>query len=376
LTVRRLPNITLAAAILMTSGLVGSTSALAADGACDAFEVYTPKHDSSSTVVRLALPGGTANEIRDFGNELNAIGYSAGQNLLYGVSTRSHVVTIDPGGAVVDRGKVHDVGDATAGAVSGSTLFLRDGSRLLSLDINPSSPTFLKVVHTKWLSWFADVDDFDFGSDALLYGVTSNGTVVSIDPLHGKVRTVAKPKVLPHGTYGAILMAPGRILYAINNRVGGTSRLYRIPLAAPETTTQVASFAAADTTDAAGCLPPPPVIEPPAPPSSPPPSPPPPPPPPPSPAPVPAPPRSPAPPRTPVTTTTTPPPPPARLQAPAPPAISPPPRTTTRKGPPPLPQPVAAPVRPDTEKKRRWALTTLILVLGAGAAIAATVRNR
>jgi hypothetical protein len=378
LTARRLPNITLAAAILMTSGLVGSTPALAADGACDAFEVYTPKHGSSSTVVRLALPEATANEVRNFGNELNAIGYSAGQNLLYGVSTRSHVVTIDPGGAVVDRGKVHDVGDATAGAISGSTLFLRDGSRLLSLDINPSSPTYLKVVHVKWLSWFADVDDFDFGSDALLYGVTSSGTVVSIDPLRGGVSTVAKPKVLPHGTYGAILMAPGRILYAVNNRVGATSRLYRIPLAAPETATQVASFAAADTTDAAGCLPPPPVIEPPAPPPSPPP-PSPPSPPSPAPAPAPAPPRSPAPlspapPRTPATTTT--PPPAARVQAPAPPTIPPPPRTTTRKSPPRLPQPVAAPVRPDTEKKRRWALTTLILALGAGAAVAAAARNR
>ncbi|GAB3877277.1 hypothetical protein GCM10029964_026120 [Kibdelosporangium lantanae] len=134
-----------------------------------------------------------------------------------------------------------DVGDATAGAVSGSTLFLRDGLRLLSLDVNPKSPTYLKIIHVKWLSWFADVDDFDFGSDALLYGVTSGGTVITVDPLKGTVRTVARPKVLPYGTYGAVLMSPGRILYAVNNRVGSTSRLYRIPLNAPDTATEIAS---------------------------------------------------------------------------------------------------------------------------------------
>jgi uncharacterized protein DUF6923 len=367
---RRLPGITLTAALLMASGLMGATAATAADGVCDAFEVYTPKHGSSSTVVRLALPTGSANALRTVTDELNGIGYAASQNLLYGISTKSHVVTIDPGGAVVDRGKVSDVGDATAGAISGSTLFLRDGLRLLSLDINPKSSTYLKVVKVKWLSWFADVDDFDFGSDALLYGVTSGGTVVSIDPLHGTVRTVAKPSTLPYGTYGAILMAPGRILYAVNNRVGSTSRLYRIPLAAPQTTTQVASFPAADTTDAAGCLSPPPVVEPPSPPPPSPPAPP-----PPRPAPVPAPPKIPAPARTSVTTTSPPVTPPARLQAPAPPPIRTPPKPT-HKPPPPTPRPVAAPIHPDTAKKRRWALTTLILVLGAGAAMAATVRRR
>jgi hypothetical protein len=376
LTSRKPVNLTLAAAILMASGLAGSTPASAADGACDAFEVYTPKHSSSSTVVRLALPEGNANELRRFSDELNAIGYAPGQNLLYGVSTRSHVLTISPSGVITDRGRVRDVGDATAGAVSGSTLFLRDGLRLLSLDINPASSTYLKVIKVKWLSWFADVDDFDFGSDALLYGVTSHGAVVSIDPVRGTVRTVAKPKALPHGTYGAILMAPGRILYAVNNRAGGASRLYRIPLSAPQATAEVASFPAADTTDAAGCLPAPPVVEPPAPPPPPPSSSP---PPPPSsrPTAIPVPPRTPAPSRTTVTTTTPVPLPVQQIQVPAPPPVPAPPKATTRKPPPPpSPQPIAAPVHPDTEKKRRWALTTLLLMLGGGATIAATVRKR
>ncbi|TCO52505.1 DUF6923 family protein [Actinocrispum wychmicini] len=365
MTVRRWSNVTLAAVLLMGSGLVGSTPAAAADGACDAFEVYTPRHGSSSTLVRLDLPSGQARDVRTFADELNGIGYAASQNLLYGISTKSHVVTINPGGAVVDRGKVFDVGDATAGAISGSTLFLRDGGRLLSLDIDPKSPTYLRIIHVKWLSWFADVDDFDFGSDGLLYGVTSSATVVTIDPLHGTVHTVARPKALPNGTYGAILMAPGRILYAINNRVGSSSRLYRIPLADPQAASEVASFPAADATDAAGCLPPPPVIEPP---TSNPPTPTQPPPP------APAPPKLPAPVRKPLPTTpsTTPPP---SAQPVTQPSQSP-PATTPHKPPPPSRRPVAAPVQPDTPKKRRWALTTLVLVLGGGAAVGATVRNR
>jgi hypothetical protein len=360
----RVPSVTLAASIIVASGLVGSGPAVAADGACDAFEVYTPKHGSSSTVVRLDLPSATATAVTKFGNEVNAIGYSPGQNLLYGVSTRSQVITINRAGVSTDRGKVHGIGDATAGAISGSTLYLRDGTKLVNLDIDPASPTYLKVVKTKWLSWFADVDDWDFGSDALLYGVTSNGTVVSVDPVRGKVRPIARPEALHHGTYGAVLMAPGRILYAIANRVHGKSRLYRIPLGAPETAAEIAAFEPADTTDAAGCMPAPPVIEPPAPP-------------PPVPAPPPVAPR-PAPPVTrPVADTTTPAPPtvPAPVVVP-PPAPPNPPAPTSRKKPLPEPKPAAARVPPDTEKKRRVALTTLIIILGAGAAVGAAVRNR
>ncbi|GAB3877280.1 hypothetical protein GCM10029964_026130 [Kibdelosporangium lantanae] len=102
----RWPNVALVATLVMASGLAGSNDATAADGACDAFEVYTPKHGSSSTVVRLDLPTAHAVQLRTVTNELNGIGYAASQNLLYGISTNSHVVTIDPAGAVVDRGKV------------------------------------------------------------------------------------------------------------------------------------------------------------------------------------------------------------------------------------------------------------------------------
>ncbi|MBP2330899.1 hypothetical protein JOF56_011284 [Kibdelosporangium banguiense] len=366
----RLPSLGLTASLVMTTGLIGAVPSAAADGECDAFEVYTPKHGSSSTVVRLSLPDGGAGEIGQFGNELNAIGYAAGQNLLYGVSTRSQVVTIDRSGEAVVRGKVHGIGDATAGAVSGSTLYLRDGPKLMSLDIDPASPTYLQVTRWKWLSWLADVDDFDFGPDALLYGVTSAGMVVSIDPVRGKVRVVAKPKALPHGTYGAVLMSPGRILYAINNRSHGKSRLYRIALNDPQTATEVAAFPAADTTDAAGCLPAPRIEEPPAPPPSP--QPPPPPPPPPPATQRPSPPAAPRPPA-PTTTSVQP---VVRQPAPVPPPIPPTSTNKPKKSPPPSMRPVAAPVKPDTEKKRRWALTTMVLILGAGAAVAATVRNR
>jgi hypothetical protein len=369
LSAPRWPSLALVATLVMASGLVGSNAATAADGTCDAFEVYTPKHGSSSTVVRLDLPTARAVQLRTVTNELNGIGYAASQNLLYGISTNSHVVTIDPGGAVVDRGKVWDVGDATAGAVSGSTLFLRDGLRLLSLDINPKSATYLRIIHVKWLSWFADVDDFDFGSDALLYGVTSGGSVVSVDPLRGTVRTVARPKALPYGTYGAVLMSPGRILYAVNNRVGSTSRLYRIPLNAPDTATEIASFPVADTTDAAGCLPPPVVVEPPG--SNPPtPAPPP-------PAgrpPAPVPPRTSPPAQKPPTTSTSPPPPPAPPVV-QPPVQTPPPKTSHT--PPPQREAAAVSTRPpDTAKKRSWALTTLILLVGGGAAATAMKRRR
>ncbi|ALG07991.1 DUF6923 family protein [Kibdelosporangium phytohabitans] len=367
----RLPRLALTASLLVTSGLIGvATGTADAQGACEAFEVYTPKHGSASTLVKLSLPSGGGTELRKFGVELNAIGYSASQNLLYGMSSGSRVVTLDRGGNAVDRGKVHGVRNATAGAISGSTLYLRDGMQLVSLDVSPASPTYLKVVKTKWMSWLADVDDWDFGSDAQLYGVTTFGAVVSVNPVNGKVRTIGKPHGLPWGTYGAVLMAPGRVLYAINNREKGKSRLYRIPLAAPKTFTEVASYAPADTTDAAGCLTAPPVVDPPAPPPPVPPIPQP---------PVPPPATSrPAPPRTtpPRTTTPTTPPPINQVVQPPPPSPAPPPPSKARKTPPPTPKPVAARPKPDTEKKRRWAVTTIVLILGAGAAAGIAARHR
>ncbi|ONI79401.1 hypothetical protein ALI144C_26655 [Actinosynnema sp. ALI-1.44] len=362
----RLPNLALTASLLVTSGLIGVAGTADAQGACEAFEVYTPKHGSASTLVKLSLPSGSGTELRKFGFHLNAIGYSAGQNLLYGVSSGSHVVTLDRGGNAVDRGKVHGVRNATAGAISGTTLYLRDGLQLVSLDVNPASPTYLKAVKKKWLSWLADVDDWDFGSDALLYGVTSFGVVVSVNPGNGKVHTVAKPHGLPWGTYGAVLMAPGRVLYAINNKEKGKSRLYRISLAAPKTFTEVASYAAATTTDAAGCLTAPPVVEPPVPPPPVPPKPP-----------IPPPTTTrPTPPGT-TTSTTTPPPVNQVVQPPPPPPPPAPPQPSKpRKTPPPSAKPVAARAKPDTEKKRRWAVTTIVLILGAGAAAKIAARHR
>nr|WP_052477882.1 hypothetical protein [Kibdelosporangium sp. MJ126-NF4]CEL14697.1 PxORF73 peptide [Kibdelosporangium sp. MJ126-NF4]CTQ96673.1 PxORF73 peptide [Kibdelosporangium sp. MJ126-NF4] len=368
----RLPSLALTASLVVASGLLGTSGTAAAQAACEAFQVYTPKHGSMSTLVRLSLPSGTGTELRKFGVELNALGYSPSQNLLYGVSRGSRVVTLDRSGNVVDRGKVYGIGWATAGAISGSTLYLRDGLRLLSLDVNPASPTYLKVVRTKWMSWLVTVDDWDFGPDALLYGVTSFGDVVSVNPVNGKVSYVGKHHALPFGTYGAVLMAPGRVLYAINNRSKGKSRLYRIPLAAPQNAVEVASYAPADTTDAAGCLTAPPVVEPPAPPPPVPPRPP-------VPPPTttrPTPPRTTPPRTTPPPTTTTP---PVRqvIQPPPPPPPVPPPTSKPRRStPPPTAKPTAAPAKPDTEKKRRWALTTIVLIFGAGAAATLARRHR
>lgn len=362
----RLFNLTLVASLVVTTSLIGAGPVVAADGECDAFGVYAPHYGAPSTLVRLSLPSGSATKLDKVGNELNAIGYAPAQNLLYGVSTRSEVVTIDRRGVAVVRGKVHGVGDATAGAISGSTLYLRDGLKLMSLDVDPASPTYLKIIRWKWLSWLADVDDFDFGPDALLYGVTGSGAVVSIDPVRGHVRIIAKPKALPHGTYGAVLMSSGRVLYAVNNRSDGKSRLYRIPLSAPQTAAEIAAYPPAAVTDAAGCLPAPPVVEPP-----PPPTPPQPPPPPAAQRPV-VPPAAPSP----APGTTTPAPPAESAPEAVPPPIPPAPTAKPKKSPPPSVRPAAAPVRPDTEKKRRWALTTILLILGTGAAVATTSRNR
>jgi hypothetical protein len=355
LTVLTVSRLTVVTAILLASAAIPATAAQ--DGGCETFQVYTRWHGNSSTVVRMTLPSGSSAPVGQIGYEVNAIGYAASQNLVYGVSGKSHVITISRAGVVTDRGKVTGLYDVTAGAALGTVLYLLDGLKLVLLDINPASPSYLKVLKTKWLSWQAhEVHDFDFGPDGQLYGVTG-GTIVTINPTSGAVRKVATPWGLPyHGTYGSVVLAPGRILYTINNEAG---RLYRIALDTPGSATQVTSVPVSEVSDASGCLAPP-VVQPPPPPPAPPPAP-----------------RPPAPAKTtpaPVTTTTRS---PAGAPVPVPPS-APPPETTTppRNRTHPTPKPMAQPVPPDTQKKRRWALTILVLIFGAGTAVAGIARSR
>ncbi|MBM7862008.1 DUF6923 family protein [Lentzea nigeriaca] len=301
---------------------------------------------------------------------VNALGYSEALGRLVGLTSKghhwwknpSHVVLIDPKGGVSDLGPVDAhwfrTDDVSAGAVIGTTFYVRDNARLHAIDIDPGSASYLEIVRTVVLDWPAlALDDFTVDAAGKLTGVSAAGwgpgEVVSFDPASGRVLGRTEIEDLPgRSTYGAVVIDSAGTVYATNNGYKGRSRLYRITGTAA---TEVSEGPQMGMIDAAGCLPNPmpPHVEPPAP-------------------------RPEVPP---------PPPPPAPKPTPAhTPVVVPPPVTTT---PPPLVPPQPAPVRAARQKpaprkdlplvaettpltkSRKWAMVTIILVmLGAGAAAA------
>lgn len=322
---------------------------------------------------------GGVTEIARLDYAVNALGYSPALGRLVGLTSKgqhwwknpSHVVLIDTKGAVNDLGPVDAywfrTDDVSAGAVVGSTFYVRDNARLHAIDIDPESPSYLKIVRTVVLDWPAlTLDDFTADpANGKLTGVSAAGwgpgEVVTFDPVSGRGLGKTEVAGLPgKSTYGAVVIDAAGTVYATNNGYQGRSRTYRVSGSAVE----LSAGAEMGMIDAAGCLPNPmpPRIEPPAPrpevPALPPPPAPAPPPPAPAPAPAPV----------------------AALVVPQPPVVTPPPASAA-------PQPVAVraarqrneprkdlPLDPKTTpltKSRKWAMVTIILVmLGAGAAAA------
>ncbi len=391
---------------------------------CTILQAENERAGAPTTLRLLSLPGGTTRRVTQAGYWINAMGYSAAQDVVYGVAdgTRTgryhgaHAVRIDSAGAVTDLGVLgragaHDsvwsvVTGATAGAIDGDRWYVRQGSDLYTVDIDPAGADYVRVVHRTALrpvSLAVGIDDFAFDpADGLLYGVsaTSRGdsSVVAVDPSSGKVTKVPGLRFPRGGAYGAVVLAPGAI-YATANDDGQRSVTYRLPRDGSGPAVEIASGPPLVSGDAAGCYAetsPPPLPTPSLPtPTEPPPN---------------SPTESAPPPTTargepPVTPSPVPPPTPSTpapaqlppveqpvvlspdpVPAPAPsPVVAPTPSTAV-----PPPAPKAAPrVRPEkkaepvaqdtgrrTEEKRRWGLTALILVLGGGAAAGHLRRHR
>ncbi len=407
-------------ALLAATGWLAPPSAespAAAPRGCTILQAENVREGAPTTLRLLALPSGTTRRLTQAGYWINAMGYSAAQDVVYGVAdgTRAgrynygaHAVRIDAAGVVTDLGVIGRAGarrpvwslvtGATAGAIDGDRWYVRQGSDLYTVDIRPGGPDYLRVVHRTALrpvSLAVGVDDFAFDpADGLLYGVsvTSYGDsrVVTLDPATGKVAVVPGLEFPRGGAYGAVVLGPGA-LYATANQDGQRSVTYRLPRDGSGQAVEVASGPPLVSSDAAGCYteaaPPPP--PPPPPPSSPPSSS--------SPSPSPTP--SPTPSSNPPTPAPEPPPPsrlppverpvvvpPSPVPPPPPVVVTPPPATP--EPPPPTPSP-APHVRPTkkaevvasdsghrTQQKRRWGLTALILVLGGGAAVSHVRRHR
>ncbi|MFC7613334.1 DUF6923 family protein [Actinokineospora soli] len=280
----------------------------------------------------------------------------------------------------------------------GDQLVVRDGAHLRAVSIDPADPRFGSVVRSTRLrpaELARTVDDFDVRGGAL-YGVTTHvpyyGRVVRIDPTTGSVSHVDGPKLPGGRSYGSAAFAPDGALFAASNRTKDhdwfqhdeplRSLLVRVDLSPAAEPADIAEWPVVSHSDMTGCLAAPPV--------------------PPTTTPEPTPTTTPTttvppvvPPADPPTAPAEPPAPPPRapqpvdppgpqpVEPPAPPPVAPP----APQPPPPGAAPLVrqskraaggapAPAITATEKKRRWGVTTLVLILGAGAVGGAAARRR
>jgi hypothetical protein len=353
-----------------------SAVAHAAPPNCDAFQVRSSYRGAFSTLTKLDTSSGGVTEIARLDYAVNALGYSTALGRLVGLTSKghhwwknpSHVVLIDTKGVVNDLGPVDAhwfrTDDVSAGAVVGTTFYVRDNARLHAIDIDPKSASYLKIVRTVVLDWPAlTLDDFTVNpASGKLTGVSAAGRgpgeVVSFDPVSGRLLNKTEIPELPgESTYGAVVIDSAGTVHAVNNGYKNRSHVYRI---AGGHAVELSTGPEMSLIDAAGCLPTPmpPRVEPPEPRPE---------------VPLPPAPKPPAPVPVPV--------------APVVPVVPvvPPPPTTTPPSVPPQPVPVKAARREAQPRKdlsleaettpltkpRKWALVTVILVmLGAGAAAA------
>ncbi|ATE53296.1 DUF6923 family protein [Actinosynnema pretiosum] len=219
-----------------------------------------------SSVVSVELPAGAVSPLAVLDVRVTAIGYSAAQDLVYGVDADGRVLAFDRRGARVPLPARRSdlLRGATAGVVVGDRLVVRSGRLLLAVDINPTSPDYLLVVAETWLPTTAlTINDFDLNPvDGLLYGVVVDargaGRVVRVDPATGAVRPVDGAGALPPGmtSYGSVVLGPDGALYATANRdaSGGLSTRFKVALDGTGTVVELGTRVAFSTLDAAGCL--------------------------------------------------------------------------------------------------------------------------
>lgn len=397
-------RLTRTAATVAVAGLVGASALLtpmAARAAESCFVVQAETGSHGTSKLRwLDAGSGTTSRVTEPGYRLNALGYSATRNLVYGIAEGlgkgAHAVTIDRDGKTQDLGPVTRAGNrlpvwspvagVTAGAIGGNSWYLLRNGTLYTVDLSPGE-RYLRIIRTVFLRPITlahDVNDFAY-HNGLLYGVSTTwrgkGAVITIDPASGKVREAEDARFPPADVYGSVVLGRDGALYAMANRIGGRSVLYRLDRSGQVTVVRSGPPLAGS--DAAGCLtaPEPPKPEPPKP----------------TPTPTPSPTQAPTP-------SPTPSPSPSSTPSPSPsstPSPSPSPTPSSSPAPTPTPAPQAVPPsvpKPSrsaaprerkeakeaeetdslahTKEKRRWGLTALVLILGGGAAAGAVRRAR
>ncbi|WP_156753264.1 DUF6923 family protein [Actinokineospora pegani] len=393
-----------AAAVLTGTTLLTSEPAAPAEVAvaaptpadCVFYRVHSNGHDLS-TLVSVDLATGETARLRTLGQRVDALAYARGRlhavaaSGIEGIYVPPRLVTLDTAGNVVASkpitGTLLAGWFARGGAVVGDRFVIIAATKLFGINLDTGVVETMVPLSSPLAGLL--VDDLAYRpADGMLYGATSlpagPGKLVRINPRTGAVSWAGMGDLPPSPSYGSIVLGTDDALYPISNSTNRAAHVYRVPVAAGARPTDTGiTLNPSSSTDASECVPhaaPPPPTSPPTPSPTTPPAPtseP-------EPAPVPAPPDAPPPPLPPGAV---PPIVPAPVAGPLPPAAAPPPAPAPeppaaaprRGGSPPSrveqPTPKAL-ARDATEKKRRWAVATVVLLLGAGAAASSAKSGR
>lgn len=255
---------------------VGSASALvcllattpapaAADPGCEVLQVRVAGANGPTTVHRVRLPGNSTTRLGRLPFRLDAVGYAATQDLVYGMASGRRVIVIDGYGRMRDLGVPNRGGGARlptgaeAGAIDGTNWYLRSGSRLYTVDVDPGSRDYLRVVRVRQLrpARLAGVADFATGErGGRLRAVTVSGRgdviAVSMNPADGSIRPEPSVQLPAALSFDSIVVGPDGTLYAAARKRGGGTWFAISGSGAVRTVGSVPDSARGD---AAGCLP-------------------------------------------------------------------------------------------------------------------------
>ena len=176
-------------------------------------------------------------------HDVNAIGYSPLDDSLYGYDQTTNTLVRIDGNSVITQ-LTRPAGLPAAGYNTGTFdaagffyLYINNTARFYTVDLRPSSPTFLKLVDPRAgyaeqtanygtpLSAAVNISDWAYDpSDGTLYGVQRDGVLTRVAPTTGQVTSLSTTAPNPNASFGAVVIDSTGTLYAIANNDGTVYR--------------------------------------------------------------------------------------------------------------------------------------------------------
>lgn len=266
--------LTVVAAVVLGVAAPGNTAAPSCSDA--AYLTWSETENGRHTLSIIDFETKRRTDVATLDFHVNAIGYSAADKRLYGLSRSRdggifpdapHLISIDSDGAVKDWGPLRagdfaddGLGGAYAGTVHKGKLMVLSGTRLTSIDIGEDRGRITDQVTLAEPLVSLNIGDVTGApGSGLLHGLsTEDGAVVSIDPDSGAVERTAVTGIPARSLAGAIFAGPDRRLHAVVNGVEGRAVMYRMPVpdkdSGPLEAEAEADWPALTSADAAFCV--------------------------------------------------------------------------------------------------------------------------